>query len=87
MSADNGVFIAKFPDGYRVTYAMCIDNIDYYAEGTKERKRELKKYFGGCPVFQAKESAWLEAVRIYEDFDDYMEYGMMYIGEYESFDG
>ena len=86
MSADNGVYIAKFPEGYRVAYTMCIDNVDYYPEGSKQRRNELKKVFDRTPIFQARESAWLEAVRIYEEFDDYIEYGIMDIGEYESFD-
>jgi len=52
MSADTGIYIAKFPDGYRVTRVVqCIENIDYFPEGTPERKRELRDYFGGRENF------------------------------------
>jgi hypothetical protein len=45
MSADNGIYIAKFKDGYRVTHAQAIENVDYYKVGTKEYLETLKDYF------------------------------------------
>ena len=27
MSADNGIYVAQFPDGYRVIHAQAIDNL------------------------------------------------------------
>jgi hypothetical protein len=33
MSADNGIYIAKFPDGFRVAYSSAIENVDYYRKG------------------------------------------------------
>lgn len=34
MSADNGIYIAKFPNGYKVAYAMAIENVDYFPKGS-----------------------------------------------------
>ena len=95
MSADNGIYIAKFPDGYRVTKVVfCIENIDYHRPNTKARKEMLLRYFGDSPVFQSKTKALLYAGKIYNDWekeeDDFgfgcpIEYGISFIGEYESF--
>ena len=96
MSADNGIYIAKFPDGFRVAYAQCIENIDYYRRGSKARKVELGAYFGGSPLFSTKELASAYAFEMYErmkkDEEEngmfgcfILEYGISYIGEYESF--
>ena len=43
MSADNGIYIAKFPDGFRVAYALAIENTTYYPEGSKERQEILEE--------------------------------------------
>jgi hypothetical protein len=90
MSADNGIYVAKFPDGYRVAYAMAIDNIDYFPVGSRKRKKELYNYFGGSEVFNTKDAAFANAYMLYEAFmedDDFciLEYGIQFIGEYESF--
>lgn len=91
MSADNGIYIAKFPDGYRVAHAAAIDNLDYYPEGSEERKQVLKDYFGDAKVFQTHEEAYSEAKRIEKEWvkDDedfcFLEYGICTIGEYEDF--
>jgi len=88
MSADNGIYIAKFPDGFRVAHAMAIENIDYYPKGSQERKDTLNRYFGASKVFQTKEEAILEGHRMEEEImnSDYpiLEYGVSYIGEYEA---
>jgi hypothetical protein len=94
MSADNGIYIAKFPDGYRVSNGavQAIDNVDYFPEGSKERKEELKSYFGGSPLFETEDQAFNHANKLYDEFmsdeyDDFhiLEYGISYIGEYELF--
>lgn len=85
MSADNGIYIAKFPDGYRVTYAAAIENIDYYPVGTVERKNELKKYFGESNVYQNIKDALNDAYKIKEVYE-YTEYGICILTEcYELF--
>ncbi len=39
MSADNGIYIAKFPEGWRVIHAQAIENINYYPKGSAKRKK------------------------------------------------
>jgi hypothetical protein len=85
MSADNGVYIAKFPDGYRVAHAQAIENIDYYPAGTKERKAMLKNYFEKSDLYETKEQAFAMGYRIESEFS-WTEYGVCYVGEYESFE-
>jgi hypothetical protein len=96
MSSDNGIYIAKFPDGYRVTYASAIENITYHRKGTKARKQELKKYFGNSPIFTSEKAAFDYAYKTYEEMQEeeekngmlgqlILEYGVCFIGEYESF--
>ena len=95
MSADNGIYIAKFPDGYRVTdVVQCIENVDYHRPNTKARKKMLTSYFGNSPVFQSKVKALLHAGKIYNKWTEEenesgwgcpIEYGISFIGEYESF--
>jgi hypothetical protein len=89
MSADNGIYVAKFSDGYRVTEAQAIENIDYFPAGSKERKEQLLAYFGESTVFETQEEAFnyahkLEANIAASDFP-VLEYGVSYIGPYEDF--
>jgi len=86
MSSDNGIYIVKFPDGYRVTEASAIDNIDYDPVGSKERKETLRDYFDGCFVFPTLNEALQEAVKIHDTFG-YTEYGICILpDEYENWD-
>ena len=89
MSADNGIYIVKFPEGYRVAYAQAIENIDYFPEGSKKRKKELKSYFGQSKVYKTIDEAMKKAMKIYNEImhEDcpIIEYGIQYLGEYESF--
>lgn len=90
MSADNGIYIAEFPDGFRVAERSAIENIDYYPEGSKESKEILKSYFGDSKLFKNEDDAWKEARRIYNEImeSDFpiVEYGISFVGKYESFD-
>ena len=96
MSADTGIYIAKFPDGYRVTQVVqCIDNIVFFAPNTKGRKEELASFFGNSKIYQtlglAREKAWEIYDQYNKDEEDFgmgcpIEYGVSYIGEYENFD-
>ena len=95
MSADNGIYIAKFPDGYRVTSVVgCIENIDYHRRNTKARKKTLMNYFGNSRVFKTKRGAYRKAQKTYKEFEKYeeefgigcpIEYGICFVGEYEEF--
>lgn len=83
MSADNGIYIAKFPDGYRVCCASSIENIDFYQEGTQKRRDVLKGYFGNSDLYKTEDDAWQAARDIHKN--TVTEYGVKYIGELESF--
>lgn len=86
MSADNGVYVAKFPTCWRVCYGAAIENIDHYPVGTPERLEELKSYFGGSPIYKTREEA-MNAATILADAYEYLEYGICLLrGEYEEFD-
>lgn len=90
MSADNGIYIAKFPDGYRVAHLQAIENIDYYPTRSAERKAKLKEYFGASPIFTeirlVYEYAFKLQMEILTDPDGELEYGIQLLGEYESFE-
>jgi hypothetical protein len=96
MSADTGIYIAKFSDGYRCTgLVQAIENIDYFPKGSKERKETLKDYFGRSLLFPDKKSALLWASELDEKLEEeskngleyyILEYGIQYLGEYEDFD-
>jgi len=90
MSTDDGIYIAKFLDGFRVTYSQAIRNIDYYPEGSKERKEELKRYFKYSPIFETVGRAERFARFLkHKETTAYCknpEYGISYIGEYESWE-
>jgi hypothetical protein len=87
MSADNGIYIVKFPDGYRIAHTQAIDNIEYYPAGSALRKEYLSQTFGRSPVFADKGDALLAAHALADEVAKYgvLEYGVCYLGEYESF--
>jgi hypothetical protein len=85
MSADNGIYIAQFPDGYRVCHGQAIENIDYFPEGAAERKDVLKDYFGQSPIFDTLSKAQEYAQQL-EDEYEWTEYGICFMGKYESFE-
>ena len=80
MSADNGVYIAKFKDGYRVIEAGAIDNLDYYPSGSLKEKEIWFRYFSRSPVYNTKEDAILAAHKIAEGCD-ILEYGVVDLGD------
>ena len=85
MSADNTIAIAKFPDGWRVTHAQAIENINFYPEGSKERKEVLRDYFGDSPLFNTKLKVDNYAFELLEKIG-YVEYGIQCLGELEAFE-
>lgn len=84
MSADNGIYIAKFPSGYRVAYGSAIENVSYYPEGSEERKDQLNIYFGKSKLITDEKEAILHAHELAKEYD-YLEYGVSLIGEFEEF--
>jgi len=95
MSSDCGIYIAKFTDGYRVTKIVSnIENIDYFPEGSKKRKKELKYYFGKSDVYKTQDEAFEHGFKLAKDDDEDnekfglylpLEYGVCFVGEYENF--
>lgn len=85
MSADNGIYVAEFPDGYRVCYGSCIENVFYWPEGTPEYKNCLREYFCNSPVFPLEHMAASYAWAKYKELDYQTEYGVAYLGKFGSF--
>jgi hypothetical protein len=79
MSADNGIYIAEFSDGFRVVHAQAIDNLNYFPQGSEEEKQEWKNYFDGAKLFATKEAAILYAHELASEYD-VLEYGVSFIG-------
>jgi len=85
MSADNGIYIAKFNSGYKVIHAGCIDNLDYYDVGTKKRKQIWKKYFKDAKTFKEKSNALEYAIKLFEA-ETIVEYGIVDLGQGEEYE-
>lgn len=85
MSSDNGIYLAKFSDGYRVIHDQAIDNIFYHRPNTKVRKNVIKNYFKDSKVFKTKKSAIKKALKLEEEIG-YTEYGICDLGELENFE-
>lgn len=83
MSADNGVYIAKFKDGFRVAHAQAIDNVLDYVDGDEKLiQSERIHYFLESPVFKDADSAWLYA-RDLADRYDVLEYGVTQLPDFQ----
>lgn len=80
MSADNGIYVAKFSDGIRVTYGSAVDNIDYYYEGSAHWKRANEEFFREAPVFKTFDTALVYASYL-DEYHGETEYGVVYLGE------
>src|SRR5690606_33491504 len=81
MSADNGIYITQWNDGYRVVHAAAIENIDFFKIGSDQWKATQVGYFGRSPVYKTKQEAIVEAHRREKDIlsDEYcpiLEYGV-----------
>ena len=60
MSADNGIYIGKFDDGYRVIHAQAIE----HCEGSPDDDVTLayiNNYFGEAKLLKTSDEAWNEA--------------------------
>lgn len=90
MSADNGIYIAEFPDGFRVIHAQAIDNLWYDPENGQPSEGPahlptVKDYFGKAECFATLDEAWKKAQRMYKEIMDsecpILEYGVGEIGK------
>jgi hypothetical protein len=98
MSADNGIYIAHFPHGFRVIHAQAIENIDWARDhdgktiknvGLVSLKETLRDYFMRSKVFKSisdvNKEAWLLEQEIMDSDFPVLEYGIGYIGELPEF--
>ncbi len=74
MSADNGIYILQAKDGYRVTHAQAIDNLNWWPEDSGYREelnpQVVYDYFHASKVFSTKEEALKEAWRLYDGIEE-----------------
>jgi hypothetical protein len=77
MSADNGIYIAKFSDGeIRVTHAQAIENLSY---GEPENAFFIYEYYKNQPCYSSLEEAFNKAEELSEliECEGYpLEYGV-----------
>lgn len=77
MSADNGIYIGVFSDGYRVIEAQAIENCEGDDDATLAY---IHSYFKSATVISDREEAWQKARDIYDEMrlDDFaiLEYGI-----------
>jgi len=64
MSADNGIYIHKFRNGWAVTHAQAIENI-YWERGNKKYNYHiLNQYFKNAPRFKTQAKALKYAMKL-----------------------
>jgi hypothetical protein len=85
MSADNGIYVARFKDGYRVIHAQAINNLRYFDKDGDcpddfRHREEWRTYFGNASVFPTKEDALIAAYKMAEEYS-ILEYGINYLGD------
>ncbi len=77
MSSDNGIYIGKFEDGYRVIHGQAIENCEGDDDMTDAY---INIYFKDAKVLTTREEAYAEVRRLYDEImeDDYplLEYGI-----------
>lgn len=87
MSADNGIYIAKFGESdFRVCHAQAIDNVDYYIKHNQSEK--AFDYWRNSKIYPTKNEAIIAAHEMEEEYLNseyscgYVEYGVNYLGDY-----
>ncbi len=79
MSADNGVYLHKFKEGWRVVHGQAVENINYKPEKDGYNHKELHDYFSESPVFKTEIAAMTYAMKLYKKYMDRygcVEYGI-----------
>ncbi len=76
MSADNGIYVHEFADGWRVCHAQCIENIYWEADQSGYNQTELAEYFEKSSLYKTKDDAIKAAVDLAEEHDWMLEYGI-----------
>lgn len=82
MSADNGVYVAEFVDGWRVAEASQsrICDLDLFEYATRDYNAIVKEIWGRSAAFHAKADALLYAHEIAEHLV-VCEYGVVVVGK------
>ena len=75
MSADNGIYIHKFRNGWAVVHAQAIDNIYWNRGDKKYNYRILYEYFKNAPRFKTQGKALKYAMDKYRKLE-ICEYGI-----------
>ncbi len=81
MSADNGIYIHKFRNGYKVIHAQAIENVYWWKENNKWVEKDkinpkiLYDYFKDSPIFKTEDEAYKYAFKLYKEHG-YVEYGV-----------
>ena len=78
MSADNGIYIHKFRNGWRICHAQAIENIFWKAGKNKYNYKILKDYFKGSPLYKTEGGAMAAAKKLYDEAG-YLEYGISFV--------
>ncbi len=80
MSADNGIYIHKFKEGYKVCHAQAIENIYWNRGNKKYNYKVLRDYFKDSPIFKIEEEALVYGAKLYKEImeSDFpvLEYGI-----------
>ena len=76
MSADNGVYIAGFSDGFRVAEAAAISNISYPHYKHPRALSYQYRIFQTSPNYDTFEDAEEAAISIYDTASHFIEYGI-----------
>ena len=64
MSADNGIYIHKFKEGWKVVHAQAIENIYWQRGDNKYNYRILHKMFEDGKLFKKREKAYTYAMEL-----------------------
>ena len=83
MSADNGIYIHKFRNGWKVCHAQAIENITNEADKSGYNKKILYEYFKDSPIFKTQAKALKYAAKLYDEIMNsdcpIIEYGISFV--------
>ena len=75
MSADNGIYIHKFDDGWAVIHTQAIENIYWHKGDAPYNYKILNEYFEGAPRFKTQPEALSYAWKLAKEYP-MLEYGI-----------
>lgn len=92
MSADNGIYILEHKEGFRVTHAQCIENLNWWPvtvegiqtweERPEMNPKEIKRYFGQSKLYKTLDDAFKKAEELSKEHW-YTEYGICFVRGWE----